>query len=367
MNQSLKIFKEEYQNLLVNFHCRHRKFTSRFWYQSLKIFKEEYQNLLVNFLWRQWSALGVAGQSSGDDAWIIDLEALLLFTCTVGRCEPRLFDEALDWLQANGHFINILRLKRILRTEAFAGGRVLAAVADILGKGTEALKWKQLAERVPPVTESEEFFFISNGRPSPILGEPEPQFARHGFKRGPLRLRGHSQKFRPTRPTNLVLQLRALFGINVRCEIVLYLLTHEAAHPSQIAREAYYFERAVQGTLVDMNQSGVIQLRASGREKHYWLHQKHWAGLLNRPEPLPTWITWPPMFSALERIWLKLNNPGLETLDPLLQSSEMRQLMIEVRPALERARFDKQLSDQREHLGEKYLPVFMSDVSNLLK
>lgn len=335
--------------------------------QSLRTFKDEFQSLLLNFLWRQWSALGVAGQASGEDVWIIDPEALLLLTCTMGRHEPRLFDEVLDWLGENGRFINVMRLKRILRTEKFAGERTLAAVAACLMKGTEALKWKLLAESVPQPSVAEEFFISLDGKPLPMLGEPESHFIRYGFKRGPLRLRGYSQKFRPTQPTNLALQLRALFGINVRCEIVLYLLTHEAAHPSQIAREAYYFERAVQGTLVDMLQSGVVQLRSSGREKHYWLLQKHWAELLNRPEQLPQWITWPPVFSALEKIWLKLKDPRLETLDPLLQSSELRQLMVDVRPSFEQARFDKNLSDDRQYLGEKYLPVFLSDVHRLLE
>jgi hypothetical protein len=334
--------------------------------QPLKTFKEEYQNLLVNFLWRQWSALGVAGQASGEDMWIIDPEALLLLTCTMGRHEPRLFDEMLDWLQENGRFINVMRLKRILRTESFAGERALAAVAACLGKGTEAMKWKMLAESVPQPEVAESFFMAPDGKVLPVLGEPEPHFARYGFVRGPLRLRGYSQKFRATQPANLALQLRALFGINVRCEIVLYLLTHEAAHPSQIAHEAYYFERAVQGTLVDMLQSGVVQLRSSGREKHYWLLHKHWAELLGRPEQFPQWITWPALFSALEKIWLKLNDPRLEGLDPLLQSSELRQLMVEVRPSFERARFDKHLSDDRQYLGETYLPVFLSDVINLL-
>jgi hypothetical protein len=334
--------------------------------QPLRTFKEEFQSLLLNFLWRQWSALGVAGQASGEDEWIIDPEALLLFTCTMGRQEPRLFDEVLDWLQENGRFINIMRLKRILRAEKFAGERTLAAVAAVLSKGTEAMKWRLLAEPGQEPSVAEGFFLAPDGERLPVLGELEPHFARYGFKRGPLRLRGYSQKFRPTQATNLALQLRALFGINVRSDIVLYLLTHEAAHPSQIAREAYYFGRAVQGTLVDMSQSGVVQLRSSGREKHYWLLQKHWAALLNRPEQFPLWITWPPLFSALERIWLKLNDPQLEALDPLLQSSELRQLMVEVRPAFERARFDKSLSDDREYLGEKYLPVFLSDVVKLL-
>ncbi|MDD2708546.1 MAG: hypothetical protein PHV34_11090 [Verrucomicrobiae bacterium] len=336
--------------------------------QSLKTFREGFQNLLLNFLWRQWSAMGVAGQASGEDVWIVDPEALLLLTCTLGRYDPRLFDEVLDWLQENGRFINIMRLKRILRTEKFAGERALAAIAAYLSKGAEALKWKLLTESVqsssPPV---EEFFISTDGKPLPSLGGTEPHFGRYGFRRGPPRLRGYSQRFRPTETANLALQLRALVGVNTRCEIVLYLLTHEAAHPSQIAHEAYYFERAIQAALVDMSQSGVVQLRSARREKYYWLLQKRWAALLNRPETFPQWITWPPLFSALERIWLKLNDPKLATLDPLLQSSELRQLMIQVRPALERARFDKKLSDDRQYLGETYLPVFMSDVMNLLK
>jgi hypothetical protein len=277
-----------------------------------------------------------------------------------------LFDEVIDWLQENGRFINILRLKRILGKEKFAGSRVLAAIGGLMSKGTDVTKWKQLAEVDEPVTPAQSFFYDENGKPLPVVGEPDPLFARYGFTRGPVRQRGYSQKFRPTELTNLVLQLRALFGISSRAEVVLYLLTHEAAHPSQIAREAYYYERAIQNTLVDLSQSGVVQLRSAGREKHYWLKTDHWSALLNRPDQFPKWVTWPPLFSALERIWLKLNDPQLVALDPLLQSSELRQLMVEVRPSFEQARFDKTLEDDRQYLGEKYLPVFLADVIKLL-
>ena len=109
--------------------------------------------------------------------------------------------------------------------------------------------------------------------------------------RCPVRLRGYSRRFHPTDRTNLTLQLRALFGINARCEIILYLLTHDAAHPSQIARDAYYFQRTVQSTLVEMMASGVVNFRGVRREKHYWIRPEHWAVLLNRKEPLPRWIT----------------------------------------------------------------------------
>ncbi len=114
---------------------------------------------------------------------------------------PRLFDEMLDWLQANGWLINVMRLKRILRTEKFAGERVLAAIAGLLAKGAEAPKWKQLggfgAAASPPLRSCS---LAKTGSRFPTLGEPEPLFARYGWQRGPLRLRGYSQEFRPTEP-----------------------------------------------------------------------------------------------------------------------------------------------------------------------
>ena len=55
---------------------------------SLKEFKGEYQSRVLDFLWRQWSALGVAGQTSPEHQRILDPEGLLLLTCTVGRYDP---------------------------------------------------------------------------------------------------------------------------------------------------------------------------------------------------------------------------------------------------------------------------------------
>jgi hypothetical protein len=333
---------------------------------SLTEFRRRFLELTLDLLWRQWSAMGVAGQIRNDESRIVDPEALLLFTCTLGRHDPRLFDEMIDWLQANGSFINILRLRRMMSTEKFAGGGVTAAIAGLMSKGADVLKWKKLAE--PDGKDPQEWlFFGMDGKPIPVIGDPDPHFIKYGFKRGPLRLRDLSQPFRPADPTNLLLQLRALFGINARAEIVAYLLTHDAAHPSQIARDACYFVRAVQNTVVEMNRSGVVQLRSSGREKYYWLKGDHWAPLLNRAEQLPSWVTWAPFFRALERIWIKLSDPRLAKLDPLMQSSEVRQLMVEVRPSLERAGFDKSLSDDRHYPGEEYLPVFISDIMKLFE
>ena len=325
--------------------------------QSLEDFRGEYQGLLLDFLWRQWSSVGVAGDARPSDQWIVDPEALLILSCTVARHDPRLFDEILDWMRTNGRLINILRLKRILKIEPFSGAPILSAIAGLLAKGVDASKWRLLAGTAKREASGDGLFLKEDGTPLPVLGDPEPLFARYGWRRGPLDLRGYSQQFNPVSEAALVLQLRALFGINVRCEILLYLLTHDAAHPSQIARDAYYFDRAVQGTLVEMSRSGTIQLRATNRAKHYWLKREDWMPLLGRAtSSLPGWITWPALFSALERVWIRLNDPRLLQANRLLQASELRQLMLDVLPSLQKSGFDRGLSDHRQHLGEAYLP-----------
>ena len=69
---------------------------------------------VLNLLWRQWCSLGVAGHSEpAREAYLIDPEALLLATTSLGRYDPRLFDESLDWLTGYGSLINLQRLKNL--------------------------------------------------------------------------------------------------------------------------------------------------------------------------------------------------------------------------------------------------------------
>ena len=334
---------------------------------SLTVFRDNYQEQLLSLLWRQWTALGVAGATGRSDKSLVDPEALLLMTCGLGRRDPRLFDEMLDWLCLNDWTINVQRLANVARTETWSGAPVLAAVAGFMTtQKTQALKWKRLARLPATFPPAEELFQFDDGKPLPVLGEPESIFARYGFQRGPLRLRGYSRVFRPLTPAALLLQLRALFGLAVRAEVIAYLLTHETGHAAGIARDTCYHKKSVQETLLQLHGTGIVGVRAEGREKLYRVEVAPWLALLCRNAPLPQWINWPPLWSALDQIWLGLNDPRLTGLEPLMQASLLRQLMVAVRPAIERAGFDKVLSDDRHYLAEAYLPVFLSDITKLL-
>lgn len=337
---------------------------------SLTEFRDQYRDLLLRFLWRQWSALGVAGHAKTEDQWSVDPDALLVFTATIGRHDARLFDEVLDWLRTNGMFINVQRLRRILKTEGFAGGRVLAAIAAATGQGAEALKWKGLAEAAEPFEQPESLFVLPDYRPLPVLGTPDERFARHGLLRDVPNLRGYSQEFRPNEKCTLALQLRALFGVNARSEILQYLLSHQSAHPAEIARQTCYFQKTIQDALVDMHRSGVVEVRTSGREKRYWVQSSAWAALLNRRDEsqLPYWVAWPALFRVLERIWLKLQEPAFLAAEPLMAAAELRRLLPEIRPAIERAELPvNMILSRRQYAGEEYVDVFLEELGMIVR
>ena len=81
----------------------------------LRNFKQNFLDKVLQILWNQWAALGVPGYSGTGKKYFADPEALIIATSIFGRYDPRLFDGMMDWLQTNGRYINIQRLKNILK------------------------------------------------------------------------------------------------------------------------------------------------------------------------------------------------------------------------------------------------------------
>jgi hypothetical protein len=322
---------------------------------------------LLDVLWRQWSALGVAGQSTPEESRVIDPEPLLLLSLTVCRYDARLFDEILDWLTVNGAFMNVQRLKSLEKQLDFQCKAQLSAVSELLGKkSSHALKWKNLATSHTLET-AEPLFYMKDGTPLPLSTEHAPEFKVHGLLRGPLKLRGYSQPFPTHGMASLLLRLRALLGVNARCELLCLLGSAEEIHPSDIASQTGYFPRTAQNALAEMAHSGVVEVRSSNREKMYWLQPGLLDNLL-RPNGTPTaWINWSPLFRALELLWLGLIDPKRQNLDPLLLASEFRRMTIDMRPLLGEAGWAMHLRNESAYRGEEYGAVFVQDMTALLE
>lgn len=295
--------------------------------------KDQFQGQIFDFLWRQWVTLGIAGITKLEDNRIIDPEALLLFSLSLCRYEPRLFDEIIDWLFQNGRFINVQRLQKIQREYDFHSGPQLSAVAELLTRKTNyKLKWSGLSKKYYQ-KRKEPLFFDKEGKalPCPIEKNANPEFLRHGLKRGRLNLRGYSQPFDLQSPACLLLRLRALLGINARAEILCLLVSVKEIHPSEAARITAYYQKTIQTSLVEMRQSGLILTRSSKREKFYRLKPGILDALLKPNGKSPRWIHWPPLFKTVEIVWQRLCELSEQEIDSLLLFSELKKLMSSAR------------------------------------
>ena len=220
--------------------------------------------------------------------------------------------------------------------------------------------------RFPEPTRTEDalpLFLRTDGTPLPDYGEPDPTFRRFGFSRGRVELRGLSSRFDPLMPECALLRLRALFGVSARAEIVLYLLTHELGHPSGIARETGFSQKNVQDAVVDMTASNFVRVaQLEGRKKSYLILEEDRACLLGDREQRPRWVTWPPLFRALELLWMEMKELETRVMSDLLLASELRRLMDDIRPLAERGGHVESFSDPSTHPGTAYTEVFLKEV-----
>jgi len=328
---------------------------------SLTEFKNTVLNRLLDLLWRQWTAIGVSGHSSNEESSVVDPEPLLMLTLTVARYDARLFDEVMDWLDVNGEFLNVQRLQNLAKEYDYEAKAQLSSVAQILGtRSSYALKWNKLASEYSH-KEPVSLFFMKDGRPMPLPAAMDDTFRNHGLLRPVYKSKGLSQSFPWEGMPALLLRLRALFGVNLRCEILCLLGSVDEIHPSLIARLIGQAPRTTQNLLAGMVHSGAVQVRTRAREKFYSLSRDTLDNLL-RPEGPTPWVNSVPLFRALEILWIGLSDPKRQDLDQLMLASEWRRLARDMRPLLGDAGMGQSLRDDSLFKGEKYYDIFVEDI-----
>lgn len=269
---------------------------------SQKDFRDIFLDNVLGFLWRQWSTLGVLGEAGTKDPWVIDPEAFLVFTLKMTRYEPRLFDEVMDWLVTNGQWIDIQRLRGILRKSPDEAFRLMGAASEFLADQGQERKWSNLAKlcfkNIPQ--EREPLFKLRYVKKhgEGIAGVPvDERFSKYAFFRALLTPSRKSREVIPTAGSNIRFMLRALFGVGSRAECVLYLLTHDGGHPAEVAKAIGISIRGAQDALIELSKSGLVLTRIRGKRKiEYWLSQERWWEFLARGSfediKRPVWIDW---------------------------------------------------------------------------
>jgi len=199
-------------------------------------------------------------------------------------------------------------------------------------------------------------------RPHTAFGETDKHFASQGWIRGPLIFSRKSQSATGNGGTNLLIRLRALFGVTARCEILAYLLERPGSHPHEVARRTHYFAKTVQDALVQMKRSGLVTVRGEAGRKIYALDPLAWKPLLRPDGEFPRYLDWPVIFSCLASLWKILNQLGEKDSGLLYTAAHLKQWARKSRPLLDGAGMTGTLRSEENYPGESYLPVFLEDV-----
>jgi hypothetical protein len=297
---------------------------------SVSTLKDSVTTRLLGFAWDQWAQLGVFAPTNRRDQTAADPEALLLFTFEIGRSDPRLFDETLDWLLTNERLLSIQRLRNLCRDD------------DDRDLVEGALLWtarQQGRSRVAPPRRREQrideprslFYDVAQVR------EPDEAFLSQGLVKPTTPPSKKSQPPDPDTPINFAFRMRHLFGLGSRAEIVRYLVTAPVTDASAlgIADAAAYAKRNINETLTALVASRVVTAYEHGNERRYYLDRAMWGQFLRfEPTDWPTYRDWPRLLGAARQLSRWLHDAVLEDLSPYMLASGARAFMERLEPDL---------------------------------
>lgn len=332
--------------------------------QSLKDFREFFKERVLDILWDQWVSIGISGYKRNRGRYYIDPEALLMISLPFSRYDPRLFDEIITWLIKHGNLINIHRLNSIIKQYNYTGLPVLSCISDYLSRDYRFRKWKGLT-RFKKEGELENLFIDLPEMTPDQYKNPDAIFKSHGYLRGVLNPQSEPGDIPVLDPSCLVFNLRYLFGINSRSEIMLYLLTHDRVHPTRLSRSIYYSQKNIQDTLVEMSKSNQINISTTGREKYYALDHSNW-NYLFQLNPEIKWVDFPFLFFALEKIWIEIINVSDEDSDPLLIASRLKQMVKELKNRINKSGLGIYFLNHEKVFGEEYTGYFFEQLQKIL-
>lgn len=345
---------------------------------SLADFRNSCQEAVLDLLWRQWCSLGVSGHACpANQGRLIDLEALVLATTSLGRHDPRLFDEAFDWLVCHGSFINLQRLANFQRCHALGDERVLTAIAEWLVKKGSQPRWKAIAKRGPDMAAKSVLEPLFPDNESPKVSTPDKIFRARGLQRSVFDPRGMSRAPQPLLAPNLMATLRALIGVSARVEILLYLVgSQTATKAAEIARATGYAPRTLQAVLQEMLLSGhLLSQELSTRhtatparriQARYQVQPSDWA-FLTSGKPLPRWTSWVSIFTLVRSVLTSIPAQNAKSSHPAVISSSIRETLVAEGSALAASGLLPDLDLRPDAPGSELLQTLAERLPALLK
>ena len=318
---------------------------------SLKEFKEKFYNALLDIHWRHWTALGVTSHMKPEKTWRIDLEPLIISTLTIGLQDKRLLSSSIEWLINNGEWINLRRLKRIVKvfSERFPGLK-------------EPLFSPEILELFVDTYNKNARYKIKLGK----LDSYEEEYVINEYKNffNTFKVRNVTAGPKLQLSSLIQLLLRNILGIDARTEILIYLLAKESGNSNSIAKEIFYNQKNIYTVLERWSHAQMVTKISEQKIMRYSINRKkellHAIGL----KEIPKYLNWTKTFLFLDRLAKALSiSPWCD--DEYLLSSLFRDLFIEGKSTGKSLNIN--IPEPVHYAGKQYFYPFALGILRILK
>lgn len=252
-----------------------------------------FDDLLSGLAWSLWGELGVQSIENHHKNCLIHLEELVILTSILSEHDPRLREEAIDWLSRHHELISISRLRTYINELTEDSKRLFSRFAATLNFVSSA-KWPYAENAIP-------------------------------FK---VKITGKSILPSFENPSLLMLRLRALVGPGAKADILTHFMTRSELQLSAADLiEIGYSKRSLLTALDHLASSGIVAVKQIRNKKKYELKRpKELQVVIGKlPKTAPSWIR---LIRAIETIRAIL--PNLQTSSDTTKTILLRNCLIEV-------------------------------------
>ena len=221
----------------------------------------------IESLFALWSRIGVnfpAFKPSEEEPLV---EELIAQTSIIGRYEPRLLEGMAGWIYKHGDLLNTSLMHKHI---ASGDPAVLGLLFDTINS-KEANKLKMLTKYCSPKKKGEMLFYAAENSPTlkaqaienetPLNKKWNLYYVSMRIKTDVIISRREVLKKNPN------LARRALFGAEMRTEILNFLLWKESSFPAEIAKRLGYRYHRVIGDIQELVRDGALIASTSRKNR----------------------------------------------------------------------------------------------------
>ena len=302
---------------------------------SASNYRQNLHEAVNQLLWRQWVAMGVAGYSDGKEApYVLDPEALVLFSSSFCRYDQRLYDLMASWMITYSRLLNPTRLKALCSLAKCQSSTSLAYLAALCAQEGD-IRWRNAARISPEQQEKPNPLFINLPDGSALYCREADICARkYGLLRNPFIRQNKIRTQIPHSLSTLLLSLRGIVGVTARAEVIL-LLMESPCSIQQLSNRSGFVRSAVKVVLDELILSNfATAIGKGGRNMVYTLTDKDLFSHFTKGHSVsfPRWLS---IYGTLEKLLQIVSMPGMEKVSDTTFQGEVKHLFREsLRPEL---------------------------------